>query len=204
MIENWHNTFTLDSKKKRKQKGNALNIEAFPSFAFLAKWFARTLKEMLRDNWTWIGRNLVRFSFWPHSPATIRKISFSSKLSKNITPANFRETLQMSQWCPLLFFVIFGKLGLREKFSKSFTIMVWTATSGANCCSSLKSRSWRWSLPTAVRNRPGTEIIGVHFAIKNWQHLNSNILMWQKQIVCADTNSSTHHRQQQGGSDLSA
>jgi len=29
MIEKWHNTFTLDSKKKRKQKGNGLNIEAF-------------------------------------------------------------------------------------------------------------------------------------------------------------------------------
>jgi len=49
------------------------------------------------------------------------------------------------------------------------------------------------SLSTDVRNWPGTKKNGVLFATKGCQHLNSNILMRQKQSVCADTNSATHH-----------
>jgi len=54
---------------------------------------------------------------------------------------------------------------------------------------------------TDLRNWPGIKKNGVQFATGGWQHLNSNILMWQQQSGRADTNSPTNHIQRQRGRD---
>jgi len=44
------------------------------------------------------------------------------------------------------------------------------------------------------KDQPGTKK-NVQFATTGWQHLNSNILMWQWRSVCAKINSATNHPQ---------